>query len=377
MDRDFLSEETLRYWCRRIRATEELTNVLVEKASGIKADGQLVSIFLSEQQAHGPENKWHQGPGNLLMDEYVIAKMPEPSLFYYLSYLSALPWVYDRYAERSIPEEIFDATMANLPTLIMRKYENTGRWSFSHFTWVWRYLACELFRLGRMNYQVIQYPGKAMAFKNLTDGNITVLCSNDMPLRADGYANGAGGRHDAEPWYAVYEETKHYWRGNPINRQGFVLREKVTLPKSEWVPALMPGDLVLDVHIPWYDRFEPQDCRKSIAMAEQFFSKYYPEKPFKGFFCHTWMFTAQLDSFLPDDSNIIRFKREFHLLPYPGSGDGLWRFVFPESCTPDNAPCNTKLRRAVLDHIKNGGELFDLQGIALQGSRGWGSSYDS
>ncbi len=374
INRDFLNEDVLRFWCGQIKATPELSAVLADTAAAIRADERLVAIFRQEQQLHGPANQWFKGPGDLPVDDAVKAALPEPSLFYYLSYLSALPWTHDRYAERGMPEVVFAATIANLPFLIQHRYAATGRWFFTHFTWVWRYLAGVLYRLGRMNYQVIACPAGVRAFRHRSADRIAVLADPDLPLRSDGYANGAGGRNEPDPWQAIYRATESGWLGHPVSRQGQVARESISLPRAEWSPVLQPGDWVLDVHIPWNERFEPQDCQASLAMAEQFFRQYFPDQPYKGFYCHTWLFTVQLEQFLTAESNILRFQREFHLLPYPGNSNFLWSFVFPEGSTPENAPRDTRLRRAVLDHLQNGGELFEQQGIALQGAAGWGKA---
>ena len=135
-----------------------------------------------------------------------------------------------------------------------------------------------------------------------------------------------------------------------------------------------PGDTVLDMHIPKDGDFTPDTCRESVAMAEAFFARHFPEIAFKGLFCHTWMFTAQLDQFLKPGSHILAFRDEFHRLPVAGSVNYLWKFVFGEAYTRENAPRDTSLRRAVLEHLDASGEVFDLAGVALQGSKGWKSS---
>ena len=306
------------------------------------------------------------------MDEYVKTTLPEPSHFYYLSYLSALPWTLERYHSLGIPEEIFDHTITQLPFLFLEKHDVTGRWVFVGFCWIWRLLSCDLFRLGRIQYMAIPYNRAEKVFRNNKDGSLVMLCDPDMELRADGWANGAGGNADPEPWKGKYEETEEYWLGNPVHRKGYVLKAPVKLKKGQWELALQQGDCVLDMHIPQDGAFTPSQCRASVAMAEEFFARYFPDVHFKGLHCHTWLFTAQLEEFLPKGSNILEFRNEFHLMPSAGNIEFLWGFVFGEGYTRENAPRDTTLRRAVMEHIDRGGEVFDLAGVALQGSKGWG-----
>lgn len=373
-NRDFLIEEVLNYWCKRMQTPDDAAQILRETADAIRCDESLAKLFHSWQLKFAVGDKWIKNQDVPWMDDIVKEEFTEPSLFYFLAYLSTLPWMEDRYQERGIPTDIFEATISNLPTTLVNNFKATGRWHFTLFNHLWRYLDLDLISLGRMNYRVETYPGKGLVFENLNDHSIKVLCVSDFPLRPDGYANGAGGTTVDDPWFAFFEEDDSCWRGNPIDKAGFVLRETITLKKSEWQLALKPGDPVLEMHIPWHRKFEPQDCLDSVLMAEKIFPQCFPERPFKKFYSHTWMFTAQLKDFLPQESNIMQFNKQFHKLPFPGGIKYLWEFVFPLGTSPENIenlPRDTSLRRAVIDHIKRGGEFFDLEGILPNGSKGW------
>lgn len=370
---NFLSEQALRYWLVRIGAREDMSEVLCAAARRIAADRRLKELFLAEQQLHGELNQWHRSWDPLPMDEAVTQAMPEPSQFYYLSYLSALPWALRRYHEMGIPEQVFDRTMAQLPFMFLEKHDAAGRWVYTGFGWIWRHLSAELFRLGRMQYMAIQYPRAERLFRHKNGGELVMLCDPDLDLRGDGWANGAGGRFDT-PWRGAFAETADAWAGNPLSREGYVLKETVMLPKSQWELVLEKGDWVLDLHIPKDGPFTPDECRASIAMAEQFYQAHFPRIRPKGLYCHTWLFTAQLKELLPAGSNILAFQDEFYRMPTAGSASFLWSFVFGEGVTRDTAPRDTSLRRSVLGHLDRGGELFDLCGIALQDSASWGKA---
>jgi hypothetical protein len=70
----------------------------------------------------------------------------------------------------------------------------------------------------------------------------------------------------------------------------------------------------------------------------------------------------------------VHFQREFYLYPFPGTEGFLWNFVFggkyPERAT---APRDTSLRRAVIDWLDRGDEMFDLPGLMFHTPGDWGS----
>jgi len=147
------------------------------------------------------------------------------------------------------------------------------------------------------------------------------------------------------------------------------------LTNSDWELALQEGDDVLDIHIPRSGPFTVEACRESLRQAYEFFPRHWPDQPFKASSSHTWFFTPQLQQLLPPESNIVCFQREFYLYPSFRGGPGfLWSFVFGERY-PDRAtaPRDTLLRKAVLEWLDQGGELFDLSGVRFHGPDDWGS----
>ena len=125
---------------------------------------------------------------------------------------------------------------------------------------------------------------------------------------------------------------------------------------------------------PRNDRFSMEDCQELLRQAFQFFARYYPERPFKACFCHTWFFSPQLQQIVPLESNIVRFQREFYLFPFAGKLGFLWFYVFGEGVKDRaSAPDKTSMQRAVLNWIDNGGEIFDLPGVMFHGPDEWGT----
>jgi hypothetical protein len=378
MEIEMLQEDRLRTWCGRLRMPAGAIEALVEMARQIQADEKLYQLFAAFYEKTSLRGKWHQDWGDFPMDPAVVNQLGErrATLFYVVGYLAALPHISREYRRLGISREILVDTLYDITLWLIYAYEVHGEWSFYQFPWISRHVECRLFRLGRLQFALEPFEGRIMAFKHRSSGHILLLGDPTTPLRADGYAEGAGGTPPAEDerWFATFEATPAGWRGNRLAPSGYTLRENVFLLRSEWEPVLKHGDTILDLHIPRGEKMTVESCRESIARAFAFFPEHWPERPFKGVFCHTWFFTPQLQQILPPESNIVKFQREFYLYPHPGSPAFLWNFVFGEKY-PDaaTAPHDTLLRQSILDWLAAGKELFDLPGVMLHSPDQWGT----
>jgi len=376
MEIEILHDERLRSWCARLEMPLSAIEELARVGGKIREETRLLEIFAAFHEKTAIHDEWEREWVHLEFDPYVEERLGQStSLFYLLIYLAALPYAEKEYLRLGIPMDIFQATMQDITVWLCNNSELCDYWQFSQFPWIWRHLSCRLFRLGRLQYMLAPFEGHATAFRRKDGGDIRLLCSPWVPLRADGYAEGAGGKETGqEPWNAIFAASPEGWRGNLVSPYGFVVREPIFLPASEWELALQEGDTILDLHIPRAKSMTVEECHDSFLQAFEFFPRYFPERPFKACYCHTWFFTPQLQQLLPPSSNIVRFQREFYLFPYAGGPGFLWSFVFGEKYPdPATAPRNTSLRRAVLDWLAEDKELFDLPGVMFHGPEQWGS----
>ena len=395
MEIEILNEDRLRYWCGRIEIPEEATTELAEIARQVREDEGLRSNFTEFHQKTAIRGDWYRDWEPLPFDPVIQAAFGQrTSLFYVLAYLAALPYTEQDYLRRGIGLDVFHDTLLDFRIWMVRFHELEGYWGYGSFMWIWRHLTGELFRLGRLQFALADFEWQVVALRKKTTGQIVLLADPALPLREDGYAAGAGrmpedslaqptgesstGRRSDEgggsEWLPAFEARDDGWLGNPVSPYGFAARETVFLPRAEWEVVLQRGNTILDLHIPRGSALTPDACRDSLRQAFAFFPRYYPARPFKASFCHTWFFTAQLQQILPRESNLVRFQREFYLFPHPGGPGFLWSYVFNEKCRdPRTAPRDTSLRRAVLDWLAGGGELFDLPGLMFHGPEEWGS----
>lgn len=412
MEIELLNSERLTAWGRRLNYPQEAIDALQAVASLVRGDPELSAIFAEFHERTALRGEWHREWADLPVDERVEAKLGQrASLFYLLAYMAALPYVEVRYRQLGINRVVFHDTMKDFLNYLGDFYDLHGYWGYSNYAWIWRHLTCELFRLGRLQYMLLPFPHGVTAFQrkrvagrraqgpaptgvsslarvsnrpgvdgDLPDLDILLLADPERPLRTDGNAYGIGQfPGDDEPlppevWKPVFEASEAGWRGHLVTPYGVVQSPPVFLPRLDWDLILQKGDTVLDLHIPRKDPLTVETCRDSFQQAVEFFPRIYPDRPFKALYCHTWFFTIQLQTMLQPESKIVQFQREFYLYPYPGSVGYLWSFVFGEkNFDPYTAPRDTTLRRAVLDWMDQGKEIFDLPGVLFHSPQEWGT----
>jgi hypothetical protein len=208
----------------------------------------------------------------------------------------------------------------------------------------------------------------ARFYRHSAAGTVVALADDGVRYRANGRPDGTSGAKDpastAGAWTAHYADDGQEVRGYPISPAGTVMRQQVRLSRREWQPFLVPGDPILDIHIPRGGPLDLDLCIRSLQEALEFFPRHFPDRPFVAFSLWSWILDPQLQAMLPDSSNLVRFQREFYLLPVSSEEDENLDFLF--GLAPfdlQSAPRDTALRRAVLDHLLSGGHLYDGGGV--------------
>ena len=130
-------------------------------------------------------------------------------------------------------------------------------------------------------------------------------------------------------------------------------------------PDLGPLDDALGVHVPSSGPLIPAECDEAFSRAVRFFGEHFPEQVLGPAHCHSWLLDPQLADYLPAQSNIVRFASRFRLLPNDDENDrAIVRWVF-ESADPANLDAltaKTSLERAVLGHLRAGGQWRERRG---------------
>lgn len=290
--------------------------------------------------------------------EHVLGK--NHGLFYVLVVLGAIPLVQEFHARRGVPEAISRDTVSHYRELMRLRWDETGeRWTVLLAALYWtRYHAWgDLYSLGRMEYMVRPFGQLVRAYRHRATGRVLALVAGTYVCTADGYMN-AGETVESRPgnWETVFEEHDDHVVGCPVSPRGHALPQTVTLKLSEWELVLKQGDMMLDVHIPAGGNFTPDKCQDSMARAMAFFTRYFPDRPYRGFCCGSWILDPGIAQWYRPDSNMVRWQEELYLFPWPsGQRTGLF-FLFDDgNIDLATAPRDTSMRRAALDHLQAGG----------------------
>lgn len=230
---------------------------------------------------------------------------PNYRFFYVLVYVAALPHVRSYHRRIGIPEDIAQATLADVGrnVRVHRKREGLGGlgvawWLMLHFRGV-------IYQLGRLQFE---------------------RTTMNEPL------------------------------ANSIREAGGVAEE---------------GSPILSIHIPDFSGgMTPEACEASFDLAREFFSRHFPDTPYKYAMCNSWLLDPRLREHLRPESNIVRFQDRFSLIE--GGWDstlGIMQFVFGRTpADVASVPRHTSLQKAVAEHIDAGGIWHGRSGwFKLQG----------
>ncbi|MFD0960449.1 acyltransferase domain-containing protein [Paenibacillus chungangensis] len=287
--------------------------------------------------------------------------------------LQMMPWTYRYYRKLTIPDAIFVHTMSDLSIWMVHHYREHGEWGVSNLGWLFNHLGGRLFRLGRLQFKLSRFPYAAVVFRHMHDGRLLALSEGGVSYRMDGRVDGTNGIYEEDRFKRIarFQAEDEGFTGLPINGEGLAHDEEAYLSASEWKPVLRRGDCALEVHIAEGSKLDHELCRASMEEAISFYSTYFPEQPFHVFVCTSWLLDAQLQAILPAQSNIVKFQRDFHLLPVKSDERETYERVFGSGTldiTKDQG--DTSLRRAIIAHVESGRRLHGGGGFILRDELG-------
>ncbi len=330
---------------------------------------------------------WHQhrvlfGEGRLPPDPVEYWPAPSPvdesaALYKAIIFLSGVPNVFDAHARRGIAPDVTAETLSDLAVRLRGFRSTRGYYGMESHNWMVHHFAGHLIQLGRLQYEMTRFSLPYRVFRSRSTPRRTIaLAEPGTAFRSDGrHATASGGPAPESGWTSEWVEDEHTIRATPISPRGLALPTPVVLEKSEWSCALCKHDPVWDLHIPAIGRMDFNECGRSLRRAVACLLQYFPEFKAKTFTCHAWFLDTQLEDYLPNSSNIIRFIREVYLLPATGASDrGMKNRVFG---SPDAdvrfAPRDTTLRRAAAAHIEKGGFWYNGAMVLFGDDLDWGA----
>jgi len=301
------------------------------------------------------------------------------AMFFIYLFLSGIPYTLAMHQNLKIPRHVSVDTMRDLLVWIGDELRKTGQWGldFSQVSWLGLHFTGNLFQLGRLQFDRNNCYYDFQAFKRKSDGHIVVLAGDGQRFRSDGQFDGANDTTDPKAWNAAFRSTDTAVTGHPLHPEGYAQHETVELPTAEWHRVLAPGDTTIGVHIPGTGPMDFDQCGNSFGQALSFWPTHFPEHRVHAFLCTSWLLDPQFEQTLQPNSNIVRFLREWYLLPLPhaGGGETLRRVFGVREVGDDKLSAlsqNTSLERAVVRHIQSGGQWRGHGAVMFPHHMNWG-----
>lgn len=195
------------------------------------------------------------------------------------------------------------------------KLDATGDGSVEDFPWDMNFYTCSIFFLDRFYFIPYRLDENIRVFRHRQTKQVLAFYAEPLALRRDGQLDGVNGVHDPAAVRIGYREDEDSITGCPISPTGLLTDKCTTLRKTDWELVLQKGDILLGTHIPGGPGYTPDRLKSSLQWAADFFSRYFPEIPFKGFGSESWLYDPHLRLLLKEDSHIVQMQNQMYIYP--------------------------------------------------------------
>ncbi len=142
------------------------------------------------------------------------------------------------------------------------------------------------------------------------------------------------------------------------------------------------GDKFINMHIPRGEKLDYDECVKSLDMAKEFFSEYFPEFPNHRYACHSWLLYPGNKNFMPEKSNILKFAELYEIIDEKECPKSAYLWLYGKKYKnselmksyketgsyghTDELPQKSSLQRSTVDYIKGGGKFGEATGVIIK-----------
>ncbi len=271
---------------------------------------------------------------------------------------------------RNLPQKHIDYGMNRLDAMISTfKERNNNAPGAKAWTWYHRTAVdALLYKTGRLEIEVnMTFTDSAIVFEDSLCKGRTVAMATGGLYHRSGHVLGTKHYEDAEGAFEpTVAEDAFGWTGHIFKENGLLSPEKTVLEKSRWVKCLEPGDPVVALHIPPGGGMTPERVDEAFAEAVAFLAEYFPEFPYKGFRCTSWILDPHLIDILGEDSNLGQFIKRFNLMCMKSAGRDALNYVFlhpdPATAVIEDLPEETSLQRKLKKVYLSGNCIYETYG---------------
>jgi len=291
--------------------------------------------------------------------------MKNADLYSFLLLIACVPRSIRRLEKLGVPAYFY----RDIPYSPMKrqfdKLKSTGDGTVSDFPWDMNFYTCSIFFLDRFYFIPYRLDENIRVYRSRETGEVVAFYGESLKVRRDGQLDGVNGIVDAQAYETDFAEADGKIVGYPISPAGLIQREKLELEGETWELVLQKGDILLGTHIPGGPGYEPARLKSSIQWAGDFFARYFPEIPVKGFGSESWLYDPHLRLLLNESANILKMQDQMYIYPIESGGDMMFRELFLGNDKPTEADCRSSLQRKALDRVRRGrqftaGSMFIL-----------------
>ncbi len=283
--------------------------------------------------------------------------MSHADLYSFLLLIACVPRSVRRLEKLKVPSYFY----RDIPyTPMQRQFEKlkkTGDGTVSDFPWDMNFYTCSIFFLDRFYFIPYRLDENIRVYRNRETGETLAFYADSLRVRRDGQMDGVNGISDKQSYDAEFCQKDGKLTGTPISPAGLMEKAPVELDAAQWELVLQRGDILLGTHIPGGPGYEPERLKSSLLWAGDFFSRYFPEIPVKGFGSESWLYDPHLRLLLKENSNILRMQDQMYIYPIESGGDMMFRELFLGNDHPTEADCRSSLQRSALDRLRRGGQF--------------------
>lgn len=296
--------------------------------------------------------------------------MPESDLFYAVALLARIDHPRRLHESLGVPQDVSRNTLADLLRWLGDFHQKHGRWGLTEVRWQAKFWRAKIFSLSRLQFELSEFHGLAGLYAGPDSAQPPLILAEDgVRVGPDGQPIASDEPDAAGQWRTVLREDGSTTIGHRVLPDGRIQPESDSWPTGSLRCLLQSGEPVLSVHIHAGGPMRYEDCAESYRQAMVFLARHVPDFDWRAMVCHSWLMDPQLSEKLKPTSNIVRFQADYHKLPNPdGEQEQIWERVFggrPASLA--DAPRDSSLRRAILDHAQAGGTWRFLTGAILRG----------
>ena len=344
-----------------------LEHIIAEKNILIQDDDLVKFLWHSVKFVYDPANADTRRAAIPVMDKALPNIYPT---FFFLLLLAGIPQAITLYEHNKWPINILKDTLKDFGVWLEHSEKEFGIIGLNHhnFCWITGLLDGKTIRLGRLQFQKLDFTKDIRVFRHKNSGEVKILCGDGVRYNSQGLIDGVGGVWDESGhWNSSFQQVADKVTGNPISEAGFAENSIVELRLDEWKDVLHKGDKTINVHIPAGAPLDPDACRESFELAKAFFRKHFPDYKFKAIVCFSWFLDNQFEEIVGEDANIVKFQHLGRIYPIAGESAAVNR-IFGHKADKygiNSVPHKTSMQRAVAKFVNNGGVLHNSGMVLL------------